>query len=56
MQTAANVLVPLAMTAAIAVAIWPRRAPTWPARAILAALLTTSFAVTVAVIATAALR
>lgn len=53
MTAAANVLVPLAMTAALAVAVWPRRAPTWPARALLAALITTSFAVTLAVIATA---
>ena len=50
-QTAASVFVVVAMTAAIAVAIWPRRAPTAPARAILAALIGTSFAVTVAVIA-----
>lgn len=56
MTAAASVLVALAMTAALAVAIWPRNAPTNVARAILAALVGTSFAVTLAVVATTALR
>ncbi|WP_413102235.1 hypothetical protein [Streptomyces sp. Inha503] len=56
MQTAASVFVGIAGLAALAVAIWPRRLPTAGARAVLAALIGTSAAVTLAVVVTAALR
>ncbi|MFI7315162.1 hypothetical protein [Streptomyces hygroscopicus] len=51
METAASVFVGVAMLAALAVAIWPRTAPTAGARTILAALIGASAIVTVAVIA-----
>ncbi|MEV5770104.1 hypothetical protein AB0L49_02370 [Streptomyces antimycoticus] len=56
MTAAASVFVALAMVAALAVAIWPRRAPTAGARAVLTALIGASAAVTLAVVVTAALR
>lgn len=49
-MTAASVFVGLAMAAAIAVAIWPRTAPTSWARATLTALVTASAVVTLAAI------
>ncbi|MBP8532377.1 hypothetical protein [Streptomyces sp. MK37H] len=51
MSAAAPVFVGLAMTAALTVAIWPRRAPTAGARAVLTALVGASLAVTLAAIA-----
>ncbi|MEU8473740.1 hypothetical protein [Streptomyces hygroscopicus] len=51
MTTAASVFVGIAMVAALAVAIWPRHAPTTSARTVLAALIGTSAAITLAAIA-----
>ncbi|MER8158143.1 hypothetical protein [Streptomyces sp. NPDC094472] len=56
METAASVFVAVAGLAALAVAIWPRTAPTTGARAVLTALVGASAAVTLAVVVTAALR
>ncbi|MEU1800875.1 hypothetical protein [Streptomyces sp. NPDC019937] len=56
MEAAANVLVAVAMLAAFAVAVWPRDVrPRW-GFTVLTALIGTSLAVTIAVIATAALH
>ncbi|MEU8723538.1 hypothetical protein [Streptomyces antimycoticus] len=51
MSAAASVFVGLAMTAALTVAVWPRRAPTAGARAVLIALIGASALVTLAAIA-----
>lgn len=51
METAASVFVGIAGLAALAVAIWPRRASTAGARALLTALIGASALVTLAAIA-----
>ncbi|WP_171072353.1 hypothetical protein [Streptomyces sp. DASNCL29] len=51
MTAAVSVFVGIAGLAALAVAIWPRRAPTAGARAVLTALIGASLAVTLAAIA-----
>ncbi|NUH35281.1 hypothetical protein HUF15_00605 [Streptomyces samsunensis] len=51
METTASVIVGIAGLAALAVAIWPRTAPTTGARAVLTALIGASVAVTLAAIA-----
>ncbi|MFJ1995298.1 hypothetical protein [Streptomyces asiaticus] len=56
MTGAASVFVAVAMAAALAVAIWPRRAPTAGARAVLTALIGASVAVTLAAIAAPYIR
>ncbi|WP_161500552.1 hypothetical protein [Streptomyces antimycoticus] len=56
MTAAASVFVGIAGLAALAVAIWPRRAPTAGARAVLTALVGASLAVTLAAIAAPYIR